>query len=1006
MAPTSLIFLILASSVCRAVSRQFSNDFNDPPIRYRPKFRYWLPDASVPSNAVANDIRAAKAAGAGGLELLPFYLYGQGEESYRRNGAEVVPDLPDWSKYGFGTDAFVDLFKDSLQAAQDAGILLDYALSPNQGQGIPSEPATPGLAVELLMGQDTIAPHGSFNASIPQAQQPSSYILSGLSFMHPLEQFGTPNLIAVIAYSTENSVSNGTVHLVQNSFIDLSSLITENNTLRWTPPDRSKFWRVFSFWEAYTNQRSCDGGPNATTSLGNGSWTVDHFSGNGASRVTDFWDQHLLSDPKVAELLRNVGNYAWEDSMEMLAALYWTPGLVDRFKNTSGFDLLPYLPLLFSISNSWNGLLPAYNETFVFGNSTDSGESRYQLEYRKALNDGYQEYLEHFQKWSHSIGNQFSTQPAYNLPLQALSDIPLVDAPEGESLGFQELTDVYRQFAGPAHLANRQVISTELGAVNTPPYWLTVPDLLQKIKRSLAGGFTMNVIHGFPTLAPYANTTWPGYTPFIYQFTDMWNPMQPAWQHLKDSLDFVGRNQWVLQQGQPKVDLALYAFATPWTIISRYNSDNLRELGYTYDYLGPDNIVSTDAFVRADKLGVPEYKAMIFNNQTVATTEAVEALTKFAAQGLKIIFIGAPPNQSYPVDAASQKTFNSAMARLLSGPNIHHTDNIDQLPALLREADINPRVELNCTPGAVSTVYRSSDGVDYIYFFNDQDESPRCGATVEAAGVVPFVYNGYTGTQSPLLQYTTSDTHISLAPTLKANETLIIALHRNVPQPACTMVQSSPYIRSVNALEGNLHAIVTHSPYVLATSTGKTKQFDTSLPQTINLTTWNLTVEDWHSAPDRFAIENEITNHTFSNISLVPWSQISAALQPVSGIGCYTTTFAAPSEADFSALVGYLSLPLIQHTARVFLDGEWLGPIDTANPIVPLHGLEKDRQYELRVDVSTTLFNRVKAEADQVWMVGQVASHQNEKYGSAPYEEYGLVGGVSIEWGYSVEVEC
>ena len=154
-----------------------------------------------------------------------------------------------------------------------------------------------------------------------------------------------------------------------------------------------------------------------------------------------------------------------------------------------------------------------------------------------------------------------------------------MDAPEGESLGFLELVDVYRQFVGPAHLTNKKAISTEVGATNVPPYSLTIPSLLQKIKRSFAGGFTMSVIHGYPSLTPYVNTTWPGYTPFFYNYTEMWNPIQPAWQHLKDFLDFVGRNQWVLQQGQPKVDLAIYAYAAPWSPVTRYESDRLRHWG-------------------------------------------------------------------------------------------------------------------------------------------------------------------------------------------------------------------------------------------------------------------------------------------------------------------------------------------------------------------------------------------------------------------------------------------
>lgn len=110
-----------------------------------------LPDASVPPELVSKDIHDVKAAGAGGLEFLPFYYYGFGEESFRRNH---IPDphLPDWNVFGFGTPAFVSLFKDSLKAAQDAGLLMDFALGPNQGQGVPSEAGTSGLAVHLLMG--------------------------------------------------------------------------------------------------------------------------------------------------------------------------------------------------------------------------------------------------------------------------------------------------------------------------------------------------------------------------------------------------------------------------------------------------------------------------------------------------------------------------------------------------------------------------------------------------------------------------------------------------------------------------------------------------------------------------------------------------------------------------------------------------------------------------------------------------------------------------------------
>ena len=125
---------------------------------------------------MSRDIRAAKEVGAGGLEFLPYFLYGEGQETARRRGDEVIPNLPDWSRYGFGTPAFVDLFKDSLKAAKDVGILLDYALGANQAQGVPSEVGTPGLAVELLMGNAQVSPHEMFDGPLPQAQQPFQFV--------------------------------------------------------------------------------------------------------------------------------------------------------------------------------------------------------------------------------------------------------------------------------------------------------------------------------------------------------------------------------------------------------------------------------------------------------------------------------------------------------------------------------------------------------------------------------------------------------------------------------------------------------------------------------------------------------------------------------------------------------------------------------------------------------------------------------------------------------------
>jgi hypothetical protein len=116
--------------------------FQDPTARLRPHLRYWLPDASVDPETVQENIKSAGAIGAGGVEILPFYNYGGSLGSQPVGG--------DWSKYGFGTAAYKKLFLAALKAHKEAGLAMDFALGPNQGQGVPANSNDEGLMWDLV----------------------------------------------------------------------------------------------------------------------------------------------------------------------------------------------------------------------------------------------------------------------------------------------------------------------------------------------------------------------------------------------------------------------------------------------------------------------------------------------------------------------------------------------------------------------------------------------------------------------------------------------------------------------------------------------------------------------------------------------------------------------------------------------------------------------------------------------------------------------------------------
>lgn len=116
--------------------------FRDPGARSRPRFRYWLPDASVDVETVSRDIRAAGELGAGGVEFIPFYNYG-GEQG-------AAPKDSDWARYGFGTEPWIRVFKEALGTHAETGMYMDFPLGPNQGQGVPAAHGDEGLQWNLV----------------------------------------------------------------------------------------------------------------------------------------------------------------------------------------------------------------------------------------------------------------------------------------------------------------------------------------------------------------------------------------------------------------------------------------------------------------------------------------------------------------------------------------------------------------------------------------------------------------------------------------------------------------------------------------------------------------------------------------------------------------------------------------------------------------------------------------------------------------------------------------
>ncbi|CVK84497.1 uncharacterized protein FPRN_01978 [Fusarium proliferatum] len=965
--------------------------FTAPAAEYRPKFRYWLPDADVDHDVLKTDIQDLQKLGAGGLEFLPFYNYGFGGV----NNSKM-------ETYAFGKPAFRDVLQIALEATKANGLSMDVALGASQGQGVPSKPLTPGLAVQLVYGKVSVKGGEKFDGALPAADINWN---ENLGYIHPQEKFGGSRLIGVSAAAVvsrnASDDSNAFVALYEKSLVDLTKYV-KNSKLTWTAPKDYKEYVLFAHYERYTNQRSCDGVP--TDVIANGSWVTDHFSAAGAKLASQFWEKNLLST-QIRQLLREVGKQTWEDSMEIQASLYWSPDFPDRFKAKRGYDVIKYLPLLFHKSTSFTAAQAPYNTTFYLDGTLDDGQSKYLQDYRLTLNEGYQEYLQTFEDWAESLGLSHSCQVGYNIPLDILADVPIVSTPELESLAFKT-PDQMSQFVGPAHLGRRNVISTEIGAVAQGAYSLTIPSLVKLFHDAFAGGVNAMMIHGMTYTGEQLGSTWPGFTPFQYIYTELWSPKQPAWKYMGEMMNYTARNQFVLQQGVAKKDLAFYLYKDPFGISDEYNGTEVRASGFTYEYLSPANFGSKNFKVSnkiLDSTGAG-YRALILNQQKFITAEASQKLVELADAGLPIVVIGSLPSTTIGSKGQDVVSKNISKLKASKYSTIVFVKSADHLLNALGKLSVKPRVTMGSDAAKdLFTVWRSDKGAEYLLLVN-KGSSATFEITSEVdQGRVPYKLDAWTGKQTAMASFKRSSGKIRFQISLEQGQTAIIAFTSGKSKTSI-ISQSDNVIQTSYGSDGKEGISVIlgdDNAASLTLSNGQTKKIPAASGRekknalNIDIGNWNLTLESWAPGPDeaKSASVKKVMK-LGTQTTLKPWSEISGA-QNVSGVGTYTATFnvtRVPSKDSITVL----QFGPVLNTFRAWVNDKQLPAINIYDAQVDVSDYLVKGTNTIRVEVASTLFNAVKARVDYVKANG-IGPAAPILYTSADWQKHGLIGPVFIK---------
>jgi hypothetical protein len=985
---TSLPFDHLDDQVNAAID---AGTFQNPSSNIRPKFRYWLPDASVNVTSLADDIASIASVGAGAIEFLNYWLYG--------GASTTQPVVPvDWDTFNFGTPIYNTVLIAALQACKDNGILFDYEVGVQSGQGAPAEIGNPGLAWFLTSNFDIIAPGGNFTGIVPG--------------------FGSGELVAVgTAEVLEQTAEDGfTLYTVtESSLQDITSQVGTDGSLNITFPVNTTVIDGFLVYASYASQpliRSGIAGPDPMNFIQNGSFAVDHFSPVGAQVTTDFLEQFVLING-AKELLMEVGNYIWEDSIEIQGpGAYWTPNLTTEFEAQHGYSFLPFLPLIARLNENAEGT----QNSFAFQtNSTDAGAS-YVNDFRATLTAGYLSYVQFWTNWSNTfLDLQSSAQIGYNLPVDALSNVPFINAPEGETLAFVNDVDEFRQYCEAANLAGKRVISVELAADRDLVYQLTFPTLLQNAGRAISGGVNTFVIHGSPYSHSYPNTTWPGYTTFTYAFSEMHGRHQPAWENgYHDVLDWFARSSFVLQSGIPKRDVVFYEkLTTPLDEPSfphNYMPNDLVDAGYAYGYLSPDNFQLPQAVVTDGVLALdgPAYRALIIRQNDTLTVDGVSKIAEFANAGLPIIVAGGFPAFFSPQNATAVAFVNTTLTSISTLPSVHIVADIP-VASVLQSIGIVPRTQVSSN-STWEVSWRDNGTSEYIFIFNDGGDS--VGSIKFNSTATPFFFDAWTGVQSPVLNYTldTTDQTTEIALSLKENEMIIVAFTNDsisgveVPPVHFTSAPSSVLgfsYSNATGLIAKIPASTTNTTGTLTTSDGAQTTFTAAdVPAAFQLSDWDLIAEHWDppanlSDVETIAVKSN-TTHTNLTYPLLDWNSIPG-LANTSGLGFYNSSFTWPPSSptnSSSTLGAILTFSPIIHTITLTINSILLPPIDPLNPTVDISAFLVNGTNVVEAKIATVIYNALVPILTDLQTAASGLGLPLTSY--PPFVEVGLVGSVVV----------
>lgn len=430
------------------------------------------------------------------------------------------------------------------------------------------------------------------------------------------------------------------------------------------------------------------------------------------------------------------------DSLEVYDS-DWTGDFLEEFRKRRGYDPKPYLPALAGEAPETRKLRQDWGRTL-----TELLEERF---------------IAPLTEWARARGTRLRMQ-GYGIPPASISSNAFVDLPEGEGAEWKSLS-ASRWASSAGHIYGRPVISSETWTwLHSPAFRATPLDMKAEADRHFLQGINQLIGHGWPYTAE--GIEYPGWR---FYAAGVFNEKNPWWIVMPDIALYLQRISYLLRQGRPVTDVALYLpVADAWgdftlrrvdlieTLRRRVGASvvaRILEAGYNLDFFDDGSL---RAVGRVEKgalvLGENRYRIVVLPAVEAIPLETLERLAEFAGSGGVLVATRRIPSDA-PGLVGSERDREKVqfLARqLFEGP--------EAPGVLVAEEDLGGALgrrvqpDLALTPAApeIGFVHRSSPAAEIYFLANTGNAPARFTATFRAAEGGAELWDPLSGKSAPL----------------------------------------------------------------------------------------------------------------------------------------------------------------------------------------------------------------------------------------------------------------